>query len=162
MERNAQELEQIVGSAAAETLEHMAFMMVEPADPDQPAADLSDAVKASQLILEPHPGELRLIMPRRLAAEIAATMFSCNDSEISDGMLADVVMELLNTMAGDIMKRLLPQDHTFALGLPELGEEAFITNSAPTCCCSFQSQGLTFCLVAFLEPFVQYGTPAGG
>ncbi len=80
----------------------------------------SDAVMASLRVLEPRPGMLRLAMPRSTAVEISKHLYSISDTELSDAMIQDVTCELLNTISGRVMKRILPAECAFHLGLPEM------------------------------------------
>jgi hypothetical protein len=109
-----------IKAAVTESIENMVFMAIDT-DLDGASEDLgSDAVVASLQVLEPRPGLLRLVMPRSTAVEISKNLYSVADNELSDATIHDVTCELLNTISGRVMKRILPAECAFHLGLPEM------------------------------------------
>lgn len=109
-----------IKSAVAESIENMVFMTVDT-DLDGVSEDLgSDPVIASLRVLEPKPGILSLAMPRSTAVEISKNLYSIAGNELSEGIVRDVACELLNTISGRVMKRILPAECVFHLGLPEM------------------------------------------
>jgi len=109
-----------IKAAVTESIENMVFMAIDT-ELDGVSEDLgSDAVMASLRVLEPRPGMLRLAMPKSTAVEISKNLYSISDTELSDAMIQDVTCELLNTISGRVMKRILPAECAFHLGLPEM------------------------------------------
>ena len=74
-------------------------------------------------VLEPVAGSMTLSMPRSTAVEIARSLHSI-PGDIPQAVLEDVICELLNPIAGRIMKRVLPQECMFRLGLPRISSAA--------------------------------------
>lgn len=117
-------LYQAMQQAVSQTLENMAFMEVlEHYDPSCtiPAAELA---WASLLIADPVQGEIRLAMSKTLLTKLTAAIFALDPEEISQAQMDDILHELLNTIGGLFMTKLLEDDQTYALGLPEAGEGA--------------------------------------
>lgn len=114
-----------IKAAVTESIENMVFMAIDT-DLDGMSEDLgSDAVMASLRVLEPRPGMLRLAMPRSTAVEISKNLYSVSENELSNAMIQDVTCELLNTISGRVMKRILPAECPFHLGLPEIADKPF-------------------------------------
>jgi len=117
-------LYQAMQQAVSQTLENMAFTEVlEHFDPDYeiPATEL---VWTSLLISDPVQGEIRLAMSKTLLENLTATIFALELEEISPAQSKDIINELLNTIAGLFMTKLLEDDQSYAIGLPHTGEGA--------------------------------------
>lgn len=115
-------LYQAMKAAVSQTLENMAFTeALEHYDQDYkiPADQL---VWTSILIQDPVPGELRLAMPEAVLKTLTGAIFGLEEADISQRQMSDILFELLNTIAGLFMAKLLRDDQTFKLGLPEAGE----------------------------------------
>jgi hypothetical protein len=109
-----------IKTAVTESIENMVFMAIDT-ELDGVSEDLgTDAVMASLRVLEPKPGVLRLAMPRSTAVEISKNLYSIPESKLTNTMIQDVICELLNTISGRVMKRILPAECAFHLGLPEM------------------------------------------
>lgn len=109
---------QAMNVAAAETLENMAFVEVTPirsCSLDQDA----ELMVVSLLMHDPVPGEFRLSMPRDLLLQIAETLYSMPLEELEELQLEDTLAELLNTLAGKFLNRVIPGE-VYRLGLPEI------------------------------------------
>jgi hypothetical protein len=111
-------VDRIVTSAVVETLENMAFMEVLAVDEKNRLPGIDESISVRQQILAPVQGDFHLLMPRALAAMIAATIFTVAMTEVSEQHLEDVATELLNTIAGKFLNDFLPTDATYKLGLP--------------------------------------------
>ena len=129
-----------IKAAVTESIENMVFMVIDT-DLNGVSDDIGpDAVKATLRVLEPRPGLLSLVMPRSTAVEISKNLYSISDLELSEPVICDVACELLNTISGRVMKRVLPAECTFHLGLPEITDRPFDQNM-PFVKCSFLADG---------------------
>ncbi len=136
-----------IKAAVTESIENMVFMAIDT-DLDGVSEDLgSDAVMASLRVLEPQPGLLRLAMPRSTAVEISKNLYSVADNELSDAIIQDVTCELLNTIAGRAMKRILPAECAFHLGLPEMVDKT-LDLPGSFVQCSFLADGYLLIVLA--------------
>ncbi len=109
-------------AAVSQTFENMAFTeAMEHYDQDFkiPAGEL---VWTSILIQDPVQGELRLAMPEAVLKSLTGAILGLAETEINQLLMNDILFELLNTIAGLFMTKLLKEDQTFKLGLPEPGE----------------------------------------
>ena len=148
-------LQEIIGGAVIETFENMAFMEVVQKDEETPERETPDTLKATLLVHDPFPGELRLIVPKELAAEIGQVIYSTiHDEEIADQVLFDVLAELLNTIAGSVVAEIVPEEQSFRLGIPEIGAEAFLEADIPSIRCGFELEGQYFTVIACGETFL--------
>lgn len=105
--------------AVQQTLENMVFMEVieERGTPTEiPAADLT---WSSMLINDPVQGEIRLAMPAGLLKKISGNVFGIDEEEVTTSQAYDILNELLNTIGGLFMTKLLP-DQEYKIGLPTL------------------------------------------
>ena len=152
---NQQELKNILTQAVSETIENMAFMMVstESGNPDMTQTD--NLINSSLLILEPFPGELGLIMSKKLLSKIAVSLYSLNEEEITENILNDVISELLNTITGSLMRRILPDNSEYKLGLPESGDQILLETSSELEQFIFFIDDQSFTIAACLEAFYQ-------
>lgn len=97
----------------AETLEQMAFMLVEPA-----AEPLAEAPRlwARLPLVQPLPGILGVEVDEELAARLLAEATGQPGGD--PALLRDTVSELANTLAGRFLHKRLGPDMEFQLGLP--------------------------------------------
>jgi len=147
-------LQEIVASAVGETFEEMAFLEVyQVEDPDE-LMDEESLLRASLLVHDPFPGELCLVAPRSLMADVAMGLFSLEKENIDDLTLFDLLAELLNTIAGKIMNQITPQDATFRLGLPETGVESLADAGAQTVEFYFDGDEKVFSVAASGDAFI--------
>ncbi len=129
-----------IKAAVTESIENMVFMVIDT-DLNGVSEDVGhDAVMAMLKVLDPRPGLLFLAMPRSTAIEISKNLYSISDSEPTEAVIQDVTCELLNTISGRVMKRFLPAECTFHLGLPKIAVRPFDLN-APFVTCSFLADG---------------------
>ena len=152
---NQKELKSILTQAVSETIENMAFMMVtnEAENPETIKSD--ECLKTSLLILEPYPGELGLVMSKKLLSKIAVSVYSLGEEEITENILIDVISELLNTITGSLMRRILPDNSEYKLGLPESGDQILLETSSEQEQFTFFIEDQPFSIAACLEAFYQ-------
>jgi hypothetical protein len=116
-------LHKTMREAASQALENMVFLDVIDhynQDLEIPAGDLS---WASLAILEPAPGEIRLLLPKYLLRNMTSMIFSLAEDEITQKQMDDIHFELLNTICGLFMTRFLAADQTYKIGLPQPGTD---------------------------------------
>lgn len=112
---------QAMKDAISQTLENMVFMeATEHYDQNYeiPAAELT---WACLLVQDPVQGEIRLVLPKALLRNLTAAVFSLDDAEITQAHMDDILHELLNTIVGLFMSKLLADNQPFKIGLPEQG-----------------------------------------
>lgn len=99
-----------------ETLEEMAFVELTPL-PAAPEFEegLRQVVIAT---LDEWDGQLWLRMDGGLLQEIIENVYAVESSEIDAAMELDMLAEVLNTLAGKVLRRLTAGDRSFRLGLP--------------------------------------------
>lgn len=105
-----------VSRSLAETMEQMAFMLVEPA-----AEPLADAPRlwARLPLVQPLAGILGVEVDEELAARLLAE--ATGQTGRDPALLRDAVSELANTLAGRFLHKQLGADTEFQLGLPLSG-----------------------------------------
>lgn len=142
MEQHSIDLCLAVKDAVTECIENMAFMSVDT-EIDEPVPDIDgeDAVIAHIRVLEPAAGELRLAMPRKTASELAKALFCITERELSERLINDLACELLNTISGRIMKRVLPAECLYHLGLPCMADGDVPEIQPPFVHCRFMADG---------------------
>lgn len=118
----ADRLREAVIEAVGKIIESMAFTIAEPLESAQQIND--DLIGASLRVLEPHSGEIRLVMPIPAAQALARVLYNMEESDITQDILHDVIGEFLNMISGTIMGLLLPPDTPFRLGIPETAPSA--------------------------------------
>lgn len=139
-----------IQEAVEESVENMAFMIIDT-DLDGMRDCEGDAVITAVLeVLTPRCGWMRLSMPRGTAVEIARTLYRVMGAELSDAVLDDVVCELLNTIAGRVMKRLLPAECAFSLGFPEIWRQGDGRENQGGASCDFLADGRLLTVAAEL------------
>ncbi|MBW1723566.1 MAG: chemotaxis protein CheX [Deltaproteobacteria bacterium] len=130
-------LSEIMSSALEETFEEMAFLEVCRVQvPDDPP-DEGGLLRVSLLVHDPFPGELCLAAPRSLLTEMARILFGTEGESIPDETLLDLQAELLNTIAGRVMREITPEEATFRLGLPETGAQSLSDLNCEAIKCHF-------------------------
>ncbi|MCP4713896.1 MAG: chemotaxis protein CheX [Deltaproteobacteria bacterium] len=125
-----QEFKNILQQALCETMENMAFMMVDTEAEGPAEMKAADCLKSSMLILEPCSGELELAMPRKLISKIAGALYSLRAEEITESICIDVIAELLNTITGVLIRRMIPENSEYKLGLPECESQGLLEASS--------------------------------
>ena len=152
---NQKEIKDILTQAVSETFENMAFMMVSTEAENPETMQPDECIKNSLLILEPYPGELGLIMSKKLLSKIAVALYGLGQDEITENMLIDVISELLNTITGSLMRRILPDNSEYKLGLPESGDQILLETSSELEQFTFFIDDQPFTIATCLEAFYQ-------
>ena len=118
--------------AVSQTLENMAFIeATEHYDQDYeiPGDDLTWAYLVVQ---DPVPGEIRLALSQSMLKNLTSSVFSLETEEITEAQMKDILHELLNTIAGLFMTKLLADNQAYKIGLPEQGEGEMATAEPDT------------------------------
>ena len=115
-------LKQAMKNAVSQTFENMAFMEVIEHFDQEFTLPQDDLAWASLVIKDPVQGEIRLALPASSLSQLTATIFALDPSEVDESKSKDILHELLNTIAGLFMTKLLPENQTFDIGLPESGQ----------------------------------------
>lgn len=112
-------LSDVIKESVSLAMEGMAFTEVERSVNQ---INLEDELIWSKLeIKEPYKGHIMLIFPRGLASELAANMFGM-DEEPSLDVVKDSLAELLNTLTGIFMARIVSENDLFMLDVPVNGD----------------------------------------
>jgi chemotaxis protein CheY-P-specific phosphatase CheC len=114
-----QRLEQYLLSAVEETMENMVFEEVEIASGTE--WKKNDLFWACLPIIKPVCGNITLLFPRKVASTITRDIYTDDEHSISEDIILDAVAELINTLTGCLVKRLVSEEEDFELGLPERG-----------------------------------------
>lgn len=139
--------------AVAETIESMAFLEVLPSEKETPYDEHLVRLRVEILVNAPFPGEIRLVLPRRLAVQFVQNMYSLEKLEVTDEILSDVLGEIVNIIAGRLMADMLPGDQTFQLGLPLIGPDVFLETEASSLAVEFDAEGTPFWVILFGDGF---------
>lgn len=134
--------------AVCQTLETMAFVEVIEQSEELELVIPTEANWVNILIHDPVQGELRLAMSQTLLSNMAADMFGIETDEVDENQCQDIIAEILNTLAGLFMTRLLPDDQTYQLGLPEPGVGPLPENEEGSIVWNLQVEGSPLLLVA--------------
>lgn len=152
MEQHNIDLCLAIKDAVTECIENMAFMSVDTEfDEPIPAPANELAVMAHIQVLEPKAGEMCLAMPKQTAAELAKALFCITEQDLSETLINDLTCELLNTISGRVMKRVLPAECTYHLGLPSMACQSTIKLPAPFVHCRFMADGNLLAVMASIE-----------
>lgn len=139
---------QALACAVTETFENMAFMEALPSSGSALLCPDDQPLCVILPILGPVQGELSLRAPNALLRKVAAVIFRCTEEAIEQPQLLDIAAELLNTLAGRFLSRLLSHDQIFQLGLP--AQEQSSENADDRRCRSwfFTAENIAFSLGA--------------
>lgn len=149
VERVSKALMRAVGT----TLEQMVFMEV-LASVEACSRKAGDDVWAILDIHKPFSGRMGLVMPAELVNNILDGVFTeppafgeepPEEPSFTDQQREDTVAELLNTVAGQLLALLVPEDNTFKLGVPERGSGDYPGLEQSDCYC-FQAGEKEFCV----------------
>ena len=143
-------------AAVIESVESMTFTEVILTDKTTPYDEHMVRLRVEIRIDEPFPGEIRLITPLSLAVTFAQNMYNLEKTDVSDALLADVLGEIINIIAGRIMGDLLAADKTFRLNIPETGPDVFIETEASSFTAEFDAEGVPFWMILFGEGFAEF------
>ncbi len=124
MNSNNDHLQQIIFESVSETFEAMLFTSVyQIPSPDSESNEM-DMFVIQIDSLSPIEGRLTLEVPSDLGFEITKDIYSWQeDSPPSESMVKDTLAELINTIAGKLLGKAIPEDQSFELGLPETGND---------------------------------------
>mgnify|MGYP004702402949 CR=1 FL=1 len=139
---------QALALAVTETFENMAFLEVLPG-----SAAAWDPLAEPPLgvclpLLAPVQGVLRLRVPRSLLNTMAATLFLRREEEVDETLRRDLAAELINTLGGRFLSRLLSPEQPFQLGLPQPLLPPLTEGEQPGATWYFKAENLTFALEA--------------
>lgn len=115
-------LYQAMKDAVSQTLENMVFMEVTEHYDQSYEIPAEELTWAYLVIQDPVQAEVRLALPKTLLEDLTTTVFSLEAEEITQAQMDDILHELLNTITGLFMTRLLDDNQTYKIGLPERGE----------------------------------------
>ncbi|MEE9255925.1 MAG: chemotaxis protein CheX, partial [bacterium] len=127
MSEEGNTLQDAMYDAAANTLENMAFMEVIPQRNRRDEQKYFSRLE----ILSPVTGSLTLITSVKLATDLAEELQEPEPGTLDEAMIRDTLSELINTIAGGMMRRLTPENETFRLGLPEAFTEGEVDLKEP-------------------------------
>ena len=102
-----------------EVLETMAFMEIMESFASLTPKDIPNLAWSSLLVNDPVLSEFKLFMSKDLILKIAESVYGLPEEELTDQILDDTLGEMLNTITGRFFTKVLPNEQTFALGLPE-------------------------------------------
>jgi len=103
-----------------EIFEMSAFMDVQLSSEDRPYDNSIERLRADILIFEPLPGEIRLILPRQLLCEITKNINGIQQMPGEESQI-DVLSELINVIAGRVIKFFIRNGEAFGMGFPRTG-----------------------------------------
>ncbi len=133
MNTNKDQLQQIVFESVSETFEAMIFTTVAPVDSPEPESPDQKMLRADVDSVNPIKGKMTLQMPPDLALEITKDVLGwMEDRDPEETMIRDALAELINTIAGRIMAKLIPEDESFELGLPGTGGQPALIGTVET------------------------------
>jgi CheY-specific phosphatase CheX len=136
-----------------ETIENMTFLETLYSENKTLYDEHLVRLRAEILVNAPFAGEIRIIIPVSLAIRFASNLFTLKEEEISEEILNDVIGELINIIAGGLMKEITPSDKKFELGIPQIGPDVFIGAIASSFDIEFDVEGSPFWLVLMGEGF---------
>ncbi|MGK5092494.1 chemotaxis protein CheX [Deltaproteobacteria bacterium TL4] len=116
----------IVVEVMQESLETIAFMEVISSAAFSPYDESLKRKRAEILIHDPIPGEIILVMPESLVLIIAENVYALEEAKITDELMDDLIAEMINVIAGNLMRKIIPDDQSFQLGLPAVGRNAYL------------------------------------
>ncbi len=115
-------LYQAMKEAVSQTLENMAFTDVDEHYNQEYQIPTDELSWAYLVIQDPVPGEIRLALSQSMLKNLTRSVFSLESDEITEAQMKDILHELLNTIAGLFMSKLLADNRTYTIGFPEQGE----------------------------------------
>jgi hypothetical protein len=133
-----------LSAVVVETLEKQAFLEPCPAPAGRELAEGEEHLWSRVELEDPPGGEILLVMPAALVRAIAGLACGGSDAPGEEELLGDTVGELLNTMAGGFMERMVPGNRAFTIGFPVSGRG--IPPSPPGESLTFLAEGRPFLL----------------
>jgi len=133
-------LEQVI----SEIMENTAFTEVIPADRTPQYTPETRGV--SLLVHDPVQGEFKLVMENSLLKHLTSIVYGSVSSVVTEQTEADLLDELLNTIAGRFLSAILPVDKSFSLGIPENSNGSLLLTDSYAISRSFIIEGMYFTL----------------
>ena len=122
MSPDKDQLKKITFESVSETFEAMIFSKVVATDAPVSFVHNSEILFASIKSLSPVKGKMTLRIPPDMALGITKDIYGWMEEEPPpQTMITDALAELINTIAGRIMTRLIPVEKMFELSLPITG-----------------------------------------
>ena len=115
LEQVSQQIEEIIIS----TIEKMVFAEVNHCDYTDPEK-IENMIAASLALHEPVKKNFSLAIERKLAFDMADSLFSAYEKEVNEELVNDTVLEMLNITVGAVSTALFNGNHDFKLGLPKI------------------------------------------
>lgn len=134
--------------ALTETFENMAFLEVFPSSGATWDPLASPPLGVGLPLLAPVQGELRLLVPEGLLSKMAATLFLLSEEQVDHALRSDIAAELINTLGGRFLSRLLSPQQPFQLGLPQPLLPPLTEGEQSGATWYFKAENLTFALEA--------------
>lgn len=144
-----QNFDELVRQAIAVTLESMAFMEVLPKTDETGSETVGGSMSARLLVLDPIQAEMVLTMPIQLLRNIIDVVHAFPEEDVAEQIQADMLGELLNTVAGRLLNDFIPGNQSYRLGLPEVSEDESVFFDGPSKIWQYDIEGelLTFAIV---------------
>jgi|GEM_PF-6860399 len=105
-------------TATQESIESLAFAEVYASTDPTPMSS-KDCLQVQMDITSPASGFFILQAPTAMLEEIAQTLFPATE-DLSETQINDLASELLNTIGGNFLSKILPESTSFSLGLPQI------------------------------------------
>ncbi len=156
---NIQAYRNIIVQVVQSSLEEIGFMEILPVQDQSPYDESLDRYRADILIKEPHAGEIQLVMPKTALETIAENVYIIEKEDVTEDTLNDIMSEMINIIAGSLMRLWTPPSKIFQLGLPAVGQEAFLKIDITKDSLEFDMEGSPFWLIMRGEVFME--PPAG-
>jgi len=156
---NIQAYRNIIVQVVQSSLEEIGFMEILPVQEQSPYDESLYRYRADILIEEPHAGEIQLVMPKTVLETIAENVYIIEKEGVTEDTLNDIMSEMINIIAGSLMRLWTPPSQIFKLGLPAVGQEAFLKIDITKDSLEFDMEGSPFWLVMRGEVFME--PPAG-
>jgi hypothetical protein len=128
----SQNFDQLVHQSISVTLENMAFMEVSADVSESQPLSAVDTMSARLLVLDPLQAEIQLTLAVSLLRKIVEVVHAFPEDDVVDKILPDMVGEMLNTVAGRLLNDFLPENQSYRLGLPEVGEGEANSGEGPS------------------------------
>ena len=108
-------------AALSSAMENMAFEQVDIPFAGMPGPEIEERNLWAVLpILRPAAGEIAIRISEDYVKTLTTSLFEGSDKLVSDELTKDALAEILNTIAGCLMARLVSPMQEFELGLPKV------------------------------------------
>ncbi len=123
MNDSQKELTASLTAAISETMENMTFEEIEVlVDTKKGSSVYQESMWATLPVLRPLAGRIALEIPTSYGKCLTEALAGDSENEVCCEAIGDVLGEIINTIAGRFISRLLPPTEEFELGLPETGQ----------------------------------------